>query len=280
MLAWQNAPRSQLELAGLRLGGTAEAPGRVQQSGSSDAATDVGAGTAKFDLLLSLAERGGQVRGSLEYATALFDRATVERYIGYLRRALEQMAADDDLLVTSLALVSESERAQVEAWNATAMVSTERCVHELFEAQAARTPDAVALVYEDEQVSYGALDARADRLASVLEAQGVTVDQPVGIYLERSLEQAVAVLAILKAGGTYVPLDPSYPPERLARVLADAAPALVVTHAALAGREPPFPGRYVALDGEAMAGGWAAPPRRRRGESRLRALHVGVDGRT
>jgi amino acid adenylation domain-containing protein len=231
MLAWQNAPRSQRELAGSRPGGTAEAPGRVQRSASSDAANDLGTGTAKFDLLLSLGERRGQVRGSLEFATALFNRATVERHVGYLRRVLEAMAADEARPVATLAMLSVSQRRQLlEEWNATdAPDPQEECVHERVERQVARAPDAVAVVYGDGQLTYGELNRRANRLAHHLRELGVGPDARVALCLERGPELVVGLLAVLKAGGAYVPLDPAYPAERLRFMLEDSAPVALLT---------------------------------------------------
>jgi amino acid adenylation domain-containing protein len=221
MFAWQNAPASRLELPGLSL-----AP--------ADAAPHV---TAKFDLLLSLWEDDGRIVGEVEYATALFDGATVERWLGYLRRMLEGMAADDGLGIDRLPMLPEAERRQVlREFNDTRReYPREACVHELFEAQAARTPGAVAVVFEGERVTYAALNARANRLAHHLRALGVGPDVRVGICVERSVEMVVGLLGILKAGGAYVPLDASYPVDRLRNMVEDSAPAVLLTHPPLAG---------------------------------------------
>ena len=188
---------------------------------------------AKFDLTLELAEQGDRIAGTLVYATALFDRATVERYGAYLRRLLAAMAADDQRALDRVPLLSEDERRQVLVdWNATARAyPAGECVHELFEAQVAASPDAVAVSYEGEQLSYGELNAQANRLARHLRALGVAPDVRVGVCLERSVEMVVALLAVLKAGGAYVPLDPGYPLERLSYLVRDSAPAIVLTHA-------------------------------------------------
>ena len=139
--------------------------------------------------------------------------------------------------MSGLALLSEAERQRVvEEWNATAAdYPTEQCIHELFEAQAARTPDAVAVVYEDRQLTYGELNARANQLAHHLRGLGVRPDDRVAICVERGLEMVVGLLAILKAGGAYVPLDPAYPLERLAYMLADSAPVALLSDAACPG---------------------------------------------
>ncbi|HLL45402.1 MAG TPA: amino acid adenylation domain-containing protein, partial [Longimicrobiaceae bacterium] len=216
MFAWQNAPASRLELPGLSL-----AP--------ADAAPHV---NAKFDLLLSLSEDDGRIVGEVEYATALFDGATVERWLGYLRRMLEAMAADDGPGIDRLPMLAGTERRQVlREWNATeAAYPREACVHELVEAQVERTPGAEAVVFEGERVTYAELNARANRLAHHLRALGVRADTRVGICVERSVEMVVGLLGILKAGGAYVPLDAGYPVDRLRSMLEDSAPAVLLTH--------------------------------------------------
>ncbi|HEU4560010.1 MAG TPA: amino acid adenylation domain-containing protein, partial [Longimicrobium sp.] len=218
MFAWQNAPGGRLELPGLTLG-------LLDPAGSSAQVS------AKFDLALSLWEDGGRIEGFVEYATALFERETVERWLGYLRRVLEGMVADELGTVERLELLSAAERRMVvEEWNATdAAFSDDACVHELFEAQAARTPDAVAVVREDQTLRYTALDHAANRLANHLRRRGVRPETRVGICLERGPELVVAILAVLKAGGAYVPLDPAYPTERLAFMLADSGTPLLLT---------------------------------------------------
>ncbi|HEX2206961.1 MAG TPA: amino acid adenylation domain-containing protein, partial [Longimicrobium sp.] len=224
MFAWQNAPRGGLELPGLTLGSL----GSLGSAGSAGSASEA---AAKFDLSLDLSERDGRIVGGVTYATSLFDRATVERHVGYLRRVLEVMAADERQPVDRLALLSEHERRQVvEEWNATdAEYPADACVHELFEAQAERTPGAVAVVFGDQRSSYAELNARANRLAHHLRSLGVGPDARVAVCVERSAEMVVALLAVMKAGGAYVPLDPGHPAERLEYMLADSAPAAVLT---------------------------------------------------
>jgi amino acid adenylation domain-containing protein len=220
MFAWQNAPASRLELPGLTL-----------------SPADAGAGaTAKFDLLLSLSEEDGRIAGELEYATSLFDQATVERWLGYLRRMLEEMAADDGLGIDRLPMLAEAERRRVlREFNDTRReFPRDACVHELFEGQVVRTPGAVAVVFDSQQVTYAELNARANRLAHHLRARGVGPDARVGICVERSVEMVVGLLAILKAGGAYVPLDAGYPVARLRDMLEDSAPAVLLTHPPLA----------------------------------------------
>ena len=160
----------------------------------------------------------------------LFDSGTIRRYSGYLNNVLLQMVADDEQPVGRLTLLGQVERQQMLVeWNAT---QTEyphnRCIHELFEAQAARHPDAVAVAQEDDQLSYGELNACANRLARRLRALGVR-PMRVWVVCERSLNMVVGLLGILKAGGAYVPLDPAYPIERLSYMIADSRPVIVLT---------------------------------------------------
>ncbi|HST63005.1 MAG TPA: condensation domain-containing protein, partial [Longimicrobium sp.] len=242
-LAWQEMTGGELELPGI-----AAAPLDVEEE------------AAAFDLMLSLAPSGGRITGEATYATALFDRVTVERYVGYLLRVLQAMAADDSMPVDRLELLSAAERRRVvEEWNATgADRPAGACVHELFQAQVERTPGAEALVFEDETLSYGELNTRANRLAHHLRSLGVGPETRVGICVERGLEMVVGVLGILKAGGAYVPLDPGYPAERLAYMLADSAPAAVLVQTHLRDRVRSADVPMLELDTTAPA--WASLP--------------------
>jgi amino acid adenylation domain-containing protein len=221
LFSWGNNPRGDLELPGLKLA-SAGKPARA---------------TAKFDLSLSLQEAGGRISGGLVYATALYDAATIERHLGYLRRVLEEMVADDAQALDRLPMLADAERRQVvEEWNATdAEYPRDLCVQQLFEAQVARTPEAEALAFGAERLTYAELNARANRLAHHLCELGVGPDVRVAICLERGPEMVVAVLAVLKAGGAYVPLDPTYPAERLQYMLHDSAPAVLLTQGSLGG---------------------------------------------
>ncbi|HTJ89099.1 MAG TPA: amino acid adenylation domain-containing protein [Acidocella sp.] len=190
---------------------------------------------AKFDLTLSLWETGTKISGGLVYATSLFEPQTIARYLGYLRTVLEAMVADDTLTLDRLPLLSASERHQLlYAWNAPqAPFPADRCVHELFEAQAAQCPDAIALVFEDQQLSYAELNRRANRLAHYLRELGVGPDLRVAIFMERSFEMVVALLAVLKAGGAFVPIDPAYPAERLTFMIEDSTPHVLLAQRAV-----------------------------------------------
>ena len=248
VFAWVSAPLGAgISLPGLEL----------------DAAV-TGASRAKFDLSLTLQEAGDRIAGGVEYATALFEAATVERYLGYLRRVLRAMMADERQAVDRLPLLSQAERRQVvEGWNATAAeYPADRCIHELFEAQAARTPGAVAVRFEEESLTYAELNARANRLADHLRDRGVVPEVRVGVLMERGVEMVVSLLAVLKAGGAYVPLDPAYPAERLAFMLADSGAPLLLTRLPLPEGLTPHAAQVVCLDAdrERIAAGSAQAP--------------------
>ncbi len=219
MFAWQNAPKGTIDLAGLQVSPFSALPHNI----------------SKFDLTLSLQQEGNQLVGELEYATALFERSTIERYLGYFRTLLGAMVADDSQKVDCLPMLPQAERQQLlYEWNDTRTAfPADKCVHELFEEQVARTPDAVAVVFEGEELNYAQLNARANRLAHYLRELGVRPDERVAICAERSFEMIIALLAVLKAGGAYVPLDPEYPKERVRYMLEDSGASLV-----LAGKKP------------------------------------------
>ncbi|HEU0300507.1 MAG TPA: condensation domain-containing protein, partial [Longimicrobium sp.] len=182
--AWQNLPRGGgLSLPGLELDSVG--------TGSSHA-------QAKTDLSLALREAGDRIVGEVTYATALFERETVERWAGYLRRVLAEMVADESRRVERLALMPLSERSRMlEAWNRTETAYPESCIHELFAAQAARTPDAVAVVHPYTSLTYAELNARANRLAHHLRSLGVGPDTRVALCVERSAELVVGLLGVL-----------------------------------------------------------------------------------
>ncbi len=221
-------------------------------------------GTAKFDLTLALIEDSGAGIGALlEYDADLFDPATAARLLERLAILLAAAVAEPDRGIWDLPLVTESERQQVlTEWNDSDPPVADACLHELFAAQAASTPDATALVFGEERFTYGELAARAGRLARHLAWLGVGPEVPVGICAERSPEMVVGLLAVLKAGGAYVPLDPSYPAQRLAWMLEDIhaggeAP-VVLTQRRLLPRLQGFAVRTVCLDEDWAPGDEAA----------------------
>ncbi|MFM9099873.1 MAG: non-ribosomal peptide synthetase, partial [Cyanobium sp.] len=211
-------------------------------------------------MTLSLAESGEGIAGGLEYATALFDQATVERWAGHWRTLLQGLVeASDATAVSHLPLLSEAERQQLLVeWNATeADFPKDRCVQQLVEEQARLTPDAPALGFEEHEVSYGELNARANQLAHHLIALGIKPDDRVAIAVERSLEMVVGLLAILKAGGAYVPLDPAYPEERLRFMVEDSQPVAVLVHNATRELFAALAGEVPIVDRDADAAVWS-----------------------
>ncbi|HYH79532.1 MAG TPA: amino acid adenylation domain-containing protein [Longimicrobium sp.] len=208
------------------------------------------ADTAKLDLTLALDAHSRGITGGLQYSTDLFERGTAARMAEHLERLLEQAAADPGQRVSRLNLVSRAERERLAEWNrTTARFPADRCIHQLFEDQARRTPDAPALVCGEARLAYAELDARANRLARYLRGLGVGPEARVGVCLERSLELMVSILAVMKAGGAYVPMDPGHPAERIAYLLGDSGVGVLLTQEKLAARFPAGPGRtVVAVD--------------------------------
>ncbi|HEX7317731.1 MAG TPA: amino acid adenylation domain-containing protein [Pyrinomonadaceae bacterium] len=186
---------------------------------------------AKFDLTLFMSESDGELGGSLEYNTDLFDAASIERMAAHFEQLLMSVAADPDRRVSALEILPAGEReALLVKYNETATAYPRGvCAHELFERQAVETPDAVAVSFKDERLTYAELNQRANQLARRLRGMGVGPDVLVGVLVERSPEMPVALLGVLKAGGAYLPLDASQPRERLALVLSDARVRVLVT---------------------------------------------------
>ncbi|MBV9792200.1 MAG: amino acid adenylation domain-containing protein [Chloroflexi bacterium] len=191
---------------------------------------------AKFDLALSLNESPDGMTATIEYNTDLFERATITRMLAHYAMLLGAIVADPDQPIGALSLLTEAERAQLQGWQGPISAADEtRCAHELFAAQAARTPDAIAVAFvgangETEQLSYAELDQRSNLLASELRRRlPANREHLIGLFLDRSPELIVAILGVLKAGAAYVPLDPTYPVERLRFMLSDADVAIVLT---------------------------------------------------
>jgi amino acid adenylation domain-containing protein len=211
----------------------------------------VDGGSSKFDLMLAVAEHEDGLRAVIEYATDLFDAASMERLASHLRTLLAAAAANPGAALSTLPLIDADERARlIAAGAAVAPVQPVATLHARFAAQAARTPGAVAVTCEGQSLRYGELEARANRLARHLQSLGVGPETRVGLCVERSMEMVVAILGVLKAGGAYVPLDPAYPAERLAYVLEDAGIGIVLTQAHLADALPATGARAVRLDAD------------------------------
>ncbi|HVG20470.1 MAG TPA: amino acid adenylation domain-containing protein, partial [Blastocatellia bacterium] len=223
---------------------------------------------AQFDLSLSVVEAQEEIVASLEYNTDLFDASTVERMADHFHTLVEAIACDPSGRVSDLPLMTLAQRRQLLAeWNDTGQGRREdRCIHELFEAQAGRTPDADAIVFGDLRLTYRELDERANRLADALRGLGVGPEARVALLLERSIEMVVGVFAILKAGAAYVPLGTTLPAERLAFMLEDSQAEVVLTQERLADRLPEKAPKVICLDakpgpftGAASSGSGATP---------------------
>jgi amino acid adenylation domain-containing protein len=232
MFVFQNAPMKTLELPGLSI-----------------QPLKVNSGTAKFDLTLSMQDTEQGLIATFEYNTDLFDEATISRYCGHFQTLLASIVANPQQRLSELPLLTATEQQQLVEWNNTKTeYGNELCLHQLFEAQVERTPDAVAVVYENEQLTYQELNQRANQLAHYLQKLGVGPEVLVGICLERSLQMVIALLGILKAGGAYVPLDPAYPSERFAFMLEDSQVSVLLTQEKLVAMLPENQAKVVCLD--------------------------------
>ncbi|MGB3208607.1 MAG: amino acid adenylation domain-containing protein, partial [Crinalium sp.] len=204
----------------------------------------------KFDLTLDLAETPTGIKGYLGYCTDLFDDSTIARMAGHLQTLLAGIVANPDEKITQLPLLTAKEKQQllVEWNNTVADYPQDKCIHQLIEKQVKANPDAIAVVFEGQYLSYGQLNSKANQLAHYLRTLGVGTNTLVAICLERSLEMAVGFLGIFKAGGAYVPLDPSYPSDRLAYMLADSQALVILTQQRLVNILPEHQAKVICLD--------------------------------
>ena len=212
-LVMQSAAGQRFELSGMRL-------------------TDVRskAATSKFDLSLQILDKGEEGEAWFEYATDLFEEATIARMGGHYVRLLEQVLENPQARLKDLSVLTEAEKRQLQSWNATAMPWVwQGGVHELIGERARCQGADVAVLYEQERLSYRELDTRANQLAHYLRDRGVGPEEVVGLCMERSLEMVIGMLGILKAGGAYLPLDPEYPLERLSYMRRDAGARVLLT---------------------------------------------------
>jgi amino acid adenylation domain-containing protein len=235
MFVMHNAPLRTVELPGLTLSPV---------EGDSE--------TAHFDLTLQIMDTEQGLTAAFVYNTDLFEAGTIARMLGNFQTLLEAMVADPEQRLSDLPLLTEAERQQLLVeWNSTKTdCPRDVCIHQLFEAQAERTPDVVAVVFEAEQLTYAELNRRANQLAHHLRALGVGPEVLVAICLERSLEMVIGLLGILKAGGAYVPLDPAYPKERLAFMLKDAQVPVLLTQERLVAGLPEHDTKVICLDSD------------------------------
>jgi amino acid adenylation domain-containing protein len=211
---------------------------------------DIDNGASRFDITLSMTETSEGFTVSIEYITDLFSRERMERMSKHLEILLEAIIVNPDARVSELSLLSAEETQQLcVEWNDTATTFSQTSrVPDLFESHAARQPDATALLWEDERISYGELNRRANQFARHLQSLGVGAEVIVGVLLERSTELVVALLGTLKAGGVYVPLDPLYPRERLGFMMEDAGVSVLITQRGLHEKLPPHQARVIDLE--------------------------------
>lgn len=235
MFTLQNAMECQVRLTGLKA-----------------TLRPIDPGTARFDLTLVVEESGPDLEAVLEYNTDLFETVTAARLLDRYCAVLTGIVANPDRSIAELPVMSESERRKsLVEWNSTALAySGPERVHEWFEAQAVQTPLSEALVAGSERLSYGRLNRRANRVAARLRALGVGPETRVAVFLPRTADLVVALLAIWKAGGAYVAMDPAYPAERVAFIVEDARAAVVITQTSLLGALPPSAAHAVCIDAE------------------------------
>jgi len=246
MFVMQNNP-----MPGLKLGNVTMSPMIIEGE------------TSKFDLTLSIMEEAdGNMSGWLEYNTDLFDRPMIGSLIEHYNTLLRGIIANPDEKISCLPILPAAERQRllVEFNDTAAKYPLDKCVHQLFEAEVERAPDALAVIFEGEKLTYGELNNKANRIARRLQALGVGPESLVGISMERSLEMAVAIFGIFKAGGAYVPLDPAYPKDRLAFMAADAGLKVVLTHSRILQELPDIKVTTLCVDKELETSGESDSP--------------------
>ena len=214
MFGMQNARREELEMSGVTVSGYGV---KVEQ--------------AKYDLSMIMLEREEGLIGVMEYSTELFEAVTIRRMLEHYERVLEWVVEAPDARIRELTMMSEAERRQiVEEWNETAReYPAGSSIVDLFEEQAVRNPEATALVFDEQQMSYGVLNRKANKVAHFLMEKGVGPEVAIGLCLDRSIEMVIGMLAIFKAGGAYVPMDGTYPTERLRYIAQDARLGVIVS---------------------------------------------------
>lgn len=232
MFVLQNAPQSNIEL-----------PGLTWES------LEIEAKTTKFDLTLLIEETETELKACWEYNTDLFNPDTISRMSVHFQTLLTGITANPQQPIAQLPLLTAKEQQLLVEWNVTqADYSLDKSIDRLFAEQVAKTPDAVAVVFEDSQLTYKELNSKSNQLAYYLQENGVKPDILVGICLDRSLEMVISLLAVLKAGGAYVPLDPSYPPERLRLMIEDANLSVLLTQTKLLDLVANSPANTICLD--------------------------------
>jgi non-ribosomal peptide synthetase component F len=212
---------------------------------------EVHSGASSFDLFVEFSEHPRGLDGRFVYSTDLFDRATIQRLLSHFQVLLQELLADPDQAVSQVPLLTAQERqTMLVDWNNTSKSFPNLCIHELFETQAERRPNHPALVFRGQQLTYAELNKRANRLAHRLRRDGAASGSLVGVYMERSFEMVVALLAILKSGAAYVPYDPELPLSRLNMMLDDSRPVCVITQSKLSGNLAGYVGQMLVLDSD------------------------------
>ncbi len=239
MFQLMNVPSAEIELPGARVKGEYQFDN----------------GSTKFDLTFQIGEVRGGYAATCEYATDLFEPATMRRLLVHYRTLLDEALSHPDAPITRLGFLSAEEHRQLRDWNATETGHrNDRCMHTLVAEHARRRPEAIAVVCGEARLTYGELNSAANRLAHFLIGQGVRPDDRVALCVERSVEMVVGLLGILKSGGAYVPLDPTYPRERVAAILEDACPSYLITTRTLEPVLPPHAVSTLRLDEADLAG--------------------------
>ena len=202
-----------------------------------------------FELFINATELKGKVTLECQYNTNLFDADTIQRRMGEFQNLLEAIVANPDQLIAKLPLLPKSEQQLLREWNNTQTpYPQEQCIHQLVEAQVDKTPDKIAIIFEDQQLTYYELDQKANQLAHYLQSLGVGPEVVVGLCCDRGLDMVIGVLGILKAGGAYIPLDPAYPQERIAFMAEDSQIAVLLTQSHLTAQLPSFQANLICLD--------------------------------
>ena len=226
------------------------APAEARTAEDRAAALPAGSGTAKFDVTLYVGESGGEAECAFEYNSDLFDHDTIVRLAGRFSLLLDGVVRQSDLPVSALPILGADERHRLlHEWNATEVAwSTTLCVQERIVEQARATPNAIAVIHGGESLTYRDLVARANRVAAYLVSRGVAANSLVGVYMERSLEMVAGLVGILQAGAAYLPIDPEYPRDRVAFMLEDAAPVVLLTQGRLEASLPAHGAVVVRID--------------------------------
>ncbi len=232
-LAVQNVPQSNLDIPELKV-----------------TPVEINSSTAKFDLAAAFIEHEREMTVRIEYRRELFEAATIERMFGHFERLLEGIVANPEQRISKLPLLNDAEKHQLLVkWNDTrAEYPKDQSIHELFEEQVERTPEAVAVVYEDQQMTYRELNQKANQLAHYLGERGVRAEALIAVFMERSLEMVIAILGVLKAGGAYVPIDPDTPTDRLKFMLQDTQTPLILTQERFSSYLEEFVDQRICLD--------------------------------